>query len=72
MDRMYRHEMKLLGMLQEGVAEAPGVHIHGTRSLEHGKRVVMLTCVSQAIDFPENHCYLISQSIVFGANLLIV
>ncbi len=31
---IHRHEMQLIGILQEGLSEIPGVHLHGTRNLE--------------------------------------
>lgn len=34
LDSIHRHEMELLGILQEGLSEIPGVHLHGTRNLE--------------------------------------
>ncbi|MEW6742588.1 MAG: aminotransferase class V-fold PLP-dependent enzyme [Planctomycetota bacterium] len=40
-DSVYRHEMELLAMLQDGLAEIKGVHLHGTRDLE--RRVATLS-----------------------------
>jgi len=34
-ENIHEHEMKLLGMLQDGLAQIPGVTIYGTRSLEN-------------------------------------
>jgi len=34
LEHIHRHEMKLLEMLQAGLADIPGVVLHGTRSLE--------------------------------------
>jgi cysteine desulfurase family protein len=41
LENIYAHEMELLGRLQEGLAEIPGVTIHGTKNLE--RRVATLS-----------------------------
>ncbi len=50
MEKMYLHELNLLGMLQEGVADTPGINIHGTRCLEPGKRVATLSITVDRYD----------------------
>jgi selenocysteine lyase/cysteine desulfurase len=40
LDRIYRHEMELLGRLQAGLEAIDGVTIHGSTSLEHRLPVV--------------------------------
>ncbi len=41
LDAVYRHEMELLGLLQAGLAEIPGVHVCGTKNLT--RRVATLS-----------------------------
>ncbi len=43
LDAIYRHEMEIFAVLQEGVAEIPGVHLHGTRRLDQRLPVLSLT-----------------------------
>ncbi len=45
---IHRHEMELLGLLQEGLSDIPGVTIHGTRNLE--RRVPTLSFTVQGYD----------------------
>jgi selenocysteine lyase/cysteine desulfurase len=43
MENIYNHEMELFNILQEGLAEIPGITIHGTKSLENRVPVVSVT-----------------------------
>ncbi len=47
-EAIHAHEMKLLGMLQDGLAEIKGVTLHGTRSLE--RRVPTLSVSVNGFD----------------------
>jgi len=42
-ENIHEHEMKLLGMLQEGLGQIPGVTIYGTRSLENRVPTLSMT-----------------------------
>ena len=42
-ENIHAHEMALLARLQEGLAEVPGVHLHGTRSLTDRVAVLSIT-----------------------------
>ena len=42
-EEIHRHEMKLLGILQEGLAEIPGVTLYGTTSLENRVPTMSMT-----------------------------
>jgi selenocysteine lyase/cysteine desulfurase len=42
-EAIHRHEMKLLAMLQEGLAEIPGVTLYGTTSLERRVPTMSMT-----------------------------
>ena len=43
MDAILRHELELLALLQDGLADAPGVSLHGTRRLERRVAVCSFT-----------------------------
>jgi selenocysteine lyase/cysteine desulfurase len=43
MDAILRHELELLALLQNGLADAPGVTVHGTRRLERRVAVCSFT-----------------------------
>jgi cysteine desulfurase family protein len=47
-DEVYRHEMELMRLLQDGFADVPGVHIHGTRRLD--QRVATLSITVDSYD----------------------
>lgn len=50
MEDLYIHELKLLRMLQEGLEDVRGVNIHGTKSLDPGKRVATLSITVDEYD----------------------
>ena len=43
MEAILRHEMELLGLLQDGLAAIPGVHLHGARRLDRRVAVLAVT-----------------------------
>jgi len=43
MDSLYQHELRLLGLLQDGFSEIPGVTIHGTRNLDRRVATISIT-----------------------------
>jgi cysteine desulfurase/selenocysteine lyase len=48
MDNIYRHELELLGLLQDGLSEIPAVKIHGTKRLT--RRVATLSITVENYD----------------------
>jgi len=42
-DKVYRHEMELMKLLQDGFADVPGVHIHGTKRLDQRVATLSIT-----------------------------
>jgi cysteine desulfurase family protein len=50
LDNIYRHELQLLAMLQDGLREIKGVHIHGTENVEHGRRVATMSFTVDGYD----------------------
>ncbi len=43
LENIYRHEMELLALLQSGLSEIHGVHLHGTRDLRRRVAVLSVT-----------------------------